>query len=279
MSQMLAKNIDAILFDYSNAEVAISIIDQSRNIIVHGNGERPFHAASTMKVPVLIELYRQKSLGHLSLNDSLLVKNEFRSILDGSSYAIEDDSDDAIYENLSSMMSLRDLAYQMITVSSNLATNLLIDFLSADSVQATSERLGTLNSYTLRGVEDLKAFDEGLNNTMTSRDLAILMEAIRTGNAVSPEDDDEMVAIMRDQFFNSMITAGVPREAEVAHKTGSITNIHHDAAIIYPPDDDSFVLVVMTEGIEDRTVSSELGARIAAAVYQVLRSNKRPDVD
>ena len=88
-----------------------------------------------------------------------------------------------------------------------------------------------------------------------------------------------MVAIMRDQFFNSMITAGVPREAEVAHKTGSITNIHHDAAIIYPPDDDSFVLVVMTEGIEDRTVSSELGARIAAAVYQVLRGNKRPDVD
>ena len=128
---MLAKNIDAILFDYSNAEVAISIIDQSRNIIVHGNGERPFHADSTMKVPVLIELYRQKSLGHLSLNDSLLVKNEFRSILDGSSYAIEDDSDDAIYENLSSMMSLRDLAYQMISVSSNLATNLLIDFLSA----------------------------------------------------------------------------------------------------------------------------------------------------
>ena len=268
---MLAERLDLILFDYSDAEVAISVIDPARDVVVHGNGARQFHAASTMKIPVMIELFRLRELGRLTLEDSLLVKNEFRSIVDDSLYSIEDDSDDAIYERLGSYMTVGELTFQMITVSSNLATNLLIDHISADSVQATSERLGTINTRTLRGVEDLKAFELGLNNVTTSRDLAILMEALRTGNAVSPEADLIMVDILKDQMFNSMITAGVPREAKVAHKTGSITAVHHDAAIIYPPDDESFVLVVMTEGIDDRTVSSELGSRIAAAVYDVLR--------
>ncbi len=277
LASLLAEKIDIILFDYHDANVAISIIDHSRNVVIHGDGNRLFHAASTMKVPVMIELYRQEAAGYLSLDDSLLVENQFRSIVDGSVYSIEDDSDDTIYDKLGSFMTMRELAYNMITVSSNLATNLLIDRLSADSVQATSERLGTLNAKTVRGVEDLKAFDQGLSNSMTSRDLAILMEAIRTGIAVSPASDQEMVELLLSQFFNSMISAGVPREAKVAHKTGSITSVHHDAAIIYPPEDDSFVLVVMTDGIEDRIISSELGARIAAAAYKVLRGPNPPD--
>ena len=176
LAEQLAERLDAVFELYGDVEVAVSVIDPSNDLVLHGNGSRLFHAASTMKVPVLIELFRQASLGRFSLDDSLLVRNEFKSIVDGSLYAIEDDSDDAIYKRLGGDMSLRELAYRMITVSSNLATNILIDFVSADSVQATSERLGTIRSTTLRGVEDILAFEQGLSNQMTSRDLATLME-------------------------------------------------------------------------------------------------------
>ena len=271
LAEQLAERLDAVFELYGDVEVAVSVIDPSNDLVLHGNGSRLFHAASTMKVPVLIELFRQASLGRFSLDDSLLVRNEFKSIVDGSLYAIEDDSDDAIYKRLGGDMSLRELAYRMITVSSNLATNILIDFVSADSVQATSERLGTIRSTTLRGVEDILAFEQGLSNQMTSRDLATLMEALRTGTAVSEEADAEMVNMLLDQQFNSMIASGLPDGVRVAHKTGSITRIHHDAAIVYPPRGESFTMVIMTEGLENREESSRLIAQIAANIYDVLR--------
>lgn len=267
----LSDRIDALVGEVDSAIVSVSIIDSAHNLTWHRDGERLYHAASTMKIPVLIELFRQAGTGRFSLEDEILLKNEFRSIVDGSLYSIVDDSDDAIYEQLGQPMTLRQLAYNMTTVSSNLATNLLIDFLDADSVQATSERLGTQRMQTIRGVEDLKAFERGLSNRATSADLALLMEHIRSGTAVSNEDDSAMRDILMDQVFNSMIPNGLPDGTQVAHKTGSITEIHHDAAIVYPQDGAPYVLVIMTQGIADRGESSSLGSRITAAVHESLR--------
>jgi beta-lactamase class A len=226
-----------------------------------------------MKVPVMIEVYRQADLGRFSLDDSIQVVNAFRSIVDGSPYSMDlgEDSDESIYEQIGRPMSIRDLVYQMITVSSNLATNLLIDYVSADSVQATSERLGTARMQTLRGVEDLKAYERGLSNRATAADLATLLDALRRGTAVSPDADRAMVGVLLDQQFNTLIPAGLPGDVRVAHKTGSITEIHHDAAIVYPLDGPPYVLVVLTEGIADEAVSAALAADIAAAVHAAIR--------
>lgn len=267
----LSSRIDALVADVDSATVSVSIIDMASGIEWHRDGDRLYHAASTMKVPVLIELFRQASLGRFSLEDELILKNAFRSIVDGSPYSIEDDSDDAIYEQLGEPMTLRQLAYNMTTVSSNLATNLLIDFLRADSVQATSERLGTQRMQTIRGVEDLKAFERGMSNRATSADLALLMERLRAGQAVSEEADAAMREILMDQVFNAMIPNGLPTGTRVAHKTGSITRINHDAAIVYPQDGAPYVLVILTEGVANHDESSALGSRIAAAVHETLR--------
>ena len=263
----LTSDIDAIVAQYDSATVSVSILDTANQREFHRDADRLYHAASTMKIPVMIELFRQAEQGRLSLDDEVELKNEFRSIVDGSLYSIEDDSDDAIYERLGQPMSLRQLSYNMITVSSNLATNLLIDFLSADSVQSTSERLGTTHMQTIRGVEDLKAFDLGMSNRATSRDLATLLERLRTGTAVSPEADSLMRGFLADQFFNAMIPSGLPAGTQVAHKTGMITNIHHDAAIVYPQHGDPYVIVIMVEGIADSDVSSALGSSIATLVH------------
>lgn len=267
----LASRIDSLVADHEGAIVSVSVIDPSRGLAWHRDGDRLYHAASTMKVPVLIELFRQSEAGRFGMDDEIVLKNEFRSIVDGSLYSIEDDSDDAIYEHLGEPMSLRQLAYNMTTVSSNLATNLLIDFLDADSVQATSERLGTRLMQTIRGVEDLKAFDRGMSNRATSADLALLMDHIRSGTAVSEASDATMREILMDQVFNSMIPNGLPEGTRVAHKTGSITEIHHDAAIVYPADGAPYVMVIMTQGIVDRDESSRLGSAIASAIHTTLR--------
>ncbi len=269
--ETLSSRIDALVAQHDSAIVSVSVMDASMGFEWHRDGDRLYHAASTMKVPVLIELFRQAESGRFAMEDEIILKNEFRSIVDGSLYNIEDDSDDAIYEQLGQPMSLRQLAYNMTTVSSNLATNLLIDFLDADSVQATSERLGTTSMQTIRGVEDLKAFELGMSNRAASRDLATLMEAIRTDQAVSAEADLQMREILMDQVFNSMIPNGLPEGTRVAHKTGSITEIHHDAAIVYPASGAPYILVVMTQGITDHAESSALGSSITEAVHQTLR--------
>ena len=272
MQQSLQVQVDAILKDYPEAIVAVVVQDSLHGRLYEREPDRVFHAASTMKIPVMIEVFRLAEQGRLSLDDTLLVENNFRSIVDSSWYKIEDDSDDAIYEKLGNSMSYRELVYQMITVSSNLATNLLIDTLQAEAIQRTAEALGTQKMKVLRGVEDIKAFELGLSNTATASDLATLLKALMEGNAVSREADRAMIDILLEQQFNEMIPAGMPVGVEVAHKTGWITRIHHDAAIVYPGDGSPpFVLTILIEGIESSERSAALGEVIARAVYQTIR--------
>ena len=230
--------------------------------------DKPFHAASTMKIPVMIELFRQAAARQLSLDEPLPIRNEFRSIVDGSTYAlsVDDDSDREVYAAVGRTMTLERLCELMITVSSNFATNLLIERLGVEKIRATVARLGAGGMQVLRGVEDDKAFQKGLNNTTTARGLLILLEALWSGRAVDLASDAKMIEILKRQKFNDGIPAGVPQGIVVAHKTGNITRISHDAAIVYAPR--PYVLVVLVRGIEDEKKGAALIAQISKAVYR-----------
>lgn len=256
---------------HAQGTVAVAVIDPETETRLEILGDRSFHAASTMKVPVLIELFRQAAGGRFRLEDSLVVENRFSSIVDGSPYRIEQDSDDALYARLGSRVAIRTLAERMITVSSNLAANLLIELVGADSVQQTVERIGAGTMSALRGVEDLKAFEQGLNNTATAWDLALLLDAIRRGDAVSRAASEEMVDMLLAEEYEDMIPAGLPETARAAHKTGWITGIEHDAAIVYPDCAPPYVLVILTEGYDDPAVATRLGSEITRAVHRALR--------
>ena len=127
------------------------------------------HAASTMKVPVMIQLFRDADAGLLRLDDSLTVHASFPSLVDGSPFAVgkEDDSDSTLYARIGARASLRELLELMITRSSNLATNILIERVGADRAQRTARMLGAWSMQVLRGVEDGAAYRAGLNNTTT----------------------------------------------------------------------------------------------------------------
>ena len=229
------------------------------------NTNEKFHAASTMKVPVMIELYKQVTTGKLNLSDSILVKNEFKSIVDGSIYKMDigDDSGEKLYDQINKKITIGNLLFDMITVSSNLATNILIDLVDAKSVTATMKDLGAKNMNVLRGVEDIKAYDKGLSNSTTAKDLMIIMKSIAEGSAGSKKDCKQMIGILKKQHFNDMIPKYFPKNVIVAHKTGSITGVHHDAAIVYLSDGRSFVLVILSKNLKDFDKGTDALARIA----------------
>ena len=235
------------------------------------NADESFHAASTMKVAVMIEAFRQIDAGRLRLDQGILLVNRFGSIVDGSAYSLDpaDDSDSSLYARVGERVSVRELIDRMITRSSNLATNAVIALVGAENANATAHRLGAIRMRVLRGVEDTKAYEAGRNNTVTARDLAALLTALERGEAASPGSSDSMRSILLRQEFNDRIPAGLPRGTRVAHKTGEITAVAHDAAIVYPASGGHapYVLVVLTRGIRDPKLSASLAADISRLVY------------
>ncbi len=236
-------------------------------------GDSLVHAASTMKVPVLIALAQRADRGALRLDDALLLQNQFASIVDGSAYSLNkaDDSDDSVYERVGQRVPIRWLATRMITHSSNLATNTLLTVVAADSVTALTRQLGATRMIVRRGVEDGPAFRAGLNNSTTAADLAALLRAIGTNRAASKEACGWMRDVLFAQAFNSAIPAGLPKGTRVAHKTGDITRVEHDAALVYPERGAPYVLVVLTSGIENQDAARALIADIARIVHNALQ--------
>src|SRR5438094_6702442 len=224
-----------------------------------------FHAASTMKVPVMIQIFRDADAGLLTVDDSLVVHATFPSLVDGSPFDVDkaDDSDSTLYLRLGGKASVRELLELMITRSSNLATDILIERVRAPRAQASARALGAWSIQVLRGVEDGKAYRAGLNNTTTARDLGALLAAIAQHRAASPPACAAMLAILSRQEFNEGIPVGVPPGTRVAHKTGWIGEVvYHDAALVYPPSG-SYVLVVLTGGIKEDSVAHNLVADVS----------------
>lgn len=246
-------------------------LDNPANEIIINETE-VFHAASTMKTPVMVELFKQARQGRFSLSDSIEVKNEFKSIVDSSHYAMDigEDSGEALYSLIGKKATIYQLMYDMITVSSNLATNILIEMVGAQNVMTTLRSFGANDIRVLRGVEDQKAYELGMNNTTTAKDLAIIMEKIAVGEAGDTEDCTAMAAILKDQEFNEIIPAYLPKEVEVAHKTGWITGVHHDSGIVYLPDGRKYVLVLLSKNMEDMEAGAEMLARVSEKVYNYM---------
>jgi len=258
----------------SGASVAVLLSDPVSGLLAAVNPDQRFHAASTMKVPVLIELGRRIDAGEMRWTDSVPVKNRFASIVDGSPYALDPtgDSDSTVYRSIGVRLPLRQLATRMIVRSSNLATNLLIERLDAARVTRTIRSLGADSMLVLRGVEDGKAYAEGLNNTATARDLATLLLALAAGKAVRPETTAELLGILEAQEFNDGIPGGLPPGTRVAHKTGEITATWHDAALVYPAGGSAmpYALVVLTRGVPERSRGIALHADIARLAHAAI---------
>ncbi|MCC6318359.1 MAG: serine hydrolase [Gemmatimonadaceae bacterium] len=269
----LPNRIAARVAQVPGAEVGVYLKDLASGTTVAWHADTVFHAASTMKIPVMIEVFRAIEDGRIARSATLRLENRFASIVDGSPYTLDagEDSDSATYGRIGSDVPVLELVDRMITHSSNLATNAVIALVGAPRAQATARALGAHTMMVRRGVEDGKAFAQGLNNTTTARDLGALLEAIALDRAASPPHTREMLAILEHQAFNEEIPAGLPPGTRVAHKTGNITGVLHDAALVFPDDGrPPFVLVVLTRNIPDPAIARALIRDIARLSWEAL---------
>ncbi|MCC6545977.1 serine hydrolase [Candidatus Sumerlaeota bacterium] len=248
-----------------HCRIGVSFRDDAIPFEFGYRGNELFHAASTMKVPVMVEVFHQVDEGRVKLDDTVIVDPTCQSMIDNSDF--ECDAGKYITTRIGQQETVHKLTEQMIIVSDNLATNLLIRMVTPQSVTATMRALGAKDGFVLRGVQDELAYKAGVSNKLTPNDLTTVMTAIADDRAASPESCAAMREILFAQEYNTLIPAQLPAGTRVAHKTGSITGIHHDTAIVYTSTG-RYVLTIMTDGIENESESTEVIAELSREIYE-----------
>ena len=239
--------------------------------------KRVMHAASTVKTGLLLELLRRVDARTLKLTDAIDVRNEFKSLADGSPFTVELDADSEgpVAAKLGQKAPIGFLAREMIVRSSNLATNLLLQHVGAEAVQRFLDELGAPTVRFRRGMFDMKAFDKGVFNETDASGMAALIEAAVRSPKLSEASRKLAWDFLAAQTFNEEIPAGLPRQSGVlvAHKTGSISTVQHDAAVVRLPDGRDYVLVLLADnfkGEEERKKVLEVARKMSRAVWEAM---------
>jgi beta-lactamase class A len=246
--------------------LALAVDDLDTGAQFRHHADRWFHAASTIKIAILVGVYGAIHRGDLLPQSRVHVRNRFLSAYDASPYRvrIDRDANADVHREIGRTLRVSELADAMITSSSNLATNLLLDLVGLDVLQHTIDAFKLDGIDLRRGVEDELAFEHGINNRVTAAGLVGLLRLIGEGRAFSSALSQQMVDVLHGQHFKSGIPAGLPREARVAHKTGEISTIAHDAGLVYLPDRKPYAIAVLTEW---DPATGGRSATIAAASY------------
>ncbi|HKN64955.1 MAG TPA: serine hydrolase [Gemmatimonadaceae bacterium] len=270
----LRQRIEATARKSGARAVAVALHDIESGADLHYDADRWFHGASTIKVAILLAVYGEIDRGRLVPQSRLHVRNRFLSAYDGSPFRVlaDRDADSAVHAAIGKTMRISELALHMIATSSNLATNLLLDLIGLETVQRTLDRFGLTGIDMRRGVEDEKAYEHGIVNRVTANGLVALLRLIAEERAYSPELSREMLDILHQQEFKKGIPARLPREVRVAHKTGDISTVAHDAGVVYAPDRQPYVIAILTEWAADAGSRSPTIATISHAVYDALRA-------
>lgn len=267
----LRTQIDKIAEEAGAEQVGIAFHDYETQQSWSCHGETWFHAASTIKVPVLLGVYGAIHAGLLREDSRVHVRNRFFSMVDGSRFRVEDANSD-VQQAIGRTLKVEELAHHMIATSSNLATNLLIDVIGLEVMQRVLAPLHLEGVELRRGVEDEAAWQAGINNRVTPNGLLQALRLIVEERAFSPEVCRRMLDILHQQQFRNGIPAGLPEGTRVAHKTGEISTAAHDAGIVFLPDREPYVLAVLTQWPPDAGHRREAIAHISQSVFEHLRT-------
>ena len=270
-TEILRAACEQIMHDSKAVAFAVALRDYETGFQFAINAERRFHAASTIKVGILLAIAKGIDDGRIRPDDTLHIRNRFRSAVDGAPYRIDAESDGypQLHRLVGRTAKISALTEWMIVSSSNLATNLLLDYLTVEEAQRVLRDAGVKGVDLRRGVDDTRAHEQNFNNEATAAGLLELFATLR-GDFLSKAGRDLAINILLQQRFNSMIPAPLPSHASVAHKTGEISTACHDAGIVYLPERDPYILVVMTEVAPETNGRREAIAKISEVVFQTL---------
>lgn len=267
-------SLEQFIDGFAGKTISVAMQDLETGWELFINADVMMHPASTMKVPVMMEVFRQAEVGLLSLDDRLEIYNSFQSLVDGSEFALEevDDSDKTLYARIGENETIRELIRLMIVRSSNLASNLLMDKVTPARVDAVVKEYGIENMSIIRELEDKKAYRLGMNNAACARSSTHMLKLIAEGRVVSPKACAEMIEVMLGQEFNESIPSLLPADVKVAHKTGWSGEFFHDIGIVRPPGRKPYILSLFTRGFpeDDEKQAHECMAEVSEMIYKKL---------
>ena len=272
VSRRLQGELEKLAAESKARSIAVALHDFETDFRFSMYGDRWFHAASTIKVAVLLAVFRAADEGRFGLDDSLHVRNRFFSAAGGTIFHVSPDRDATpeLYQSIGRTAKICALAHAMICGSSNLAANLLLEFVGVEYARTVLREAQVHGVELRRGVEDHAAHERGINNEATADGLLFLLSAVR-GDFLTNQSKQHIIRILLEQRFNSMIPAGLPAHTVVAHKTGEISTACHDIGIVYLPEREPYAAAILTEFDPDQEGRRETVAAISAAIYQYLR--------
>lgn len=243
-------NLDGVL------GVAILDLSNGRQFLL--NADDVFPQASSIKIAVLAELYYQTQQGRLQLTDMYTVEQS----------DLVPDSD--IMGGLTpgvTKITLHDLATMMVAVSDNSATNVLIDRVGMENVNALMDSLGLTHTRLRRKMMDLKAASEGRENVSTPREMMTLLGAVYRGKVLNKGMTDDFLKIL-STHKDSWISRNLPDDLRVADKPGSLEGVRNDSGIVFAKNR-PFVICVMTTYLRNEREGEEAISKIALAAHRM----------
>ena len=236
--------------------VAILDLGGGQKFLLHGDGVFP--QASSIKVAVLAELYRQAQAGKLKLTDLYTVQ------------AADLVPDSTIVGGLTpgvTRITLRDLATMMVAVSDNSATNVLIDRVGMENVNALMDSLGLTHTRLRRKMMDLKAASEGRENISTPAEMMTLLEDLYRGKVLNKEMTADFF-VMLSTPKSSFIPRDLPEGLKIANKPGELEGVRNDSGVVFV-ENRPYVICVMTTYLHRERDGEEAIAKISSAAYRM----------
>jgi len=244
------RNLDGVL------GVAILDLTTGQKYLLHADEVLP--TASSIKIAILAELYRQAQQGKLKLGDLYTLQSS--DLVGGSGIA------NALTPGVT-RLTLRDVAALMISVSDNSATNIIIDRVGMESVNALLDSLGLTHTRLRRKMMDVKAAAEGRENIATPREMAALLEDLYRGKVLNKQWTDDFFALL-SVHKESYIPRELPEDLRIANKPGELEGVRNDSGIVFTGNR-PFVISVMTAYLRREKDGGDAIVRIATAAYQM----------
>jgi beta-lactamase class A len=244
------QNLDGVL------GVAILDLTTGKKYLLHADEVLP--TASSIKIAILAELYHQVQLGKIKLGDLYTLQSA--DLVAGSGIA------NALTPGVT-RLTIRDVAALMISVSDNSATNIIIDRIGMENVNALLDSLGLTHTRLRRKMMDVKAAAEGRENIATPREMVALLEDLYRGKVLNKQMTDDFFVLL-SVHKESYIPRELPEDLRIANKPGELEGVRNDSGIIFTGNR-PFVISVMTTYLRREKDGGDAIVRIATAAYQM----------
>jgi beta-lactamase class A len=215
-------------------QCAILIKDLKKGWTIEYQAELSFPSASLIKIPIMAALYEAWAEGQIHLEEKLSIQKRLKASGSGT----------LKYEKPGTKITFQKLIYKMITESDNTATNILTDYFGLEYFDQRFKKLGLSKTSFSRMIMDLKKRNQGIENMTTAKDMAYLLEKIYNDQIIGSK---EMLSMLKQQKINDRLSATLPSQWEIGHKTGLMKNCCHDVGIIFSPSSD-YIVCVLTSG-------------------------------